>query len=299
MIYTVTLNPAIDKTVTIPGFCLDSVNRVVDCRLDPGGKGINVSKVLSALGQPSVVFTLLAGDTGRTLRAMLAQAGLSVVAHELPGQTRQNLKVVDPARHSSAATLAGLRQDLLARVQPGDLVVLAGSLPAGAPPDTYAGWVSACQAAGAKVFVDADGPALREAVAARPYLIKPNESELVRLAGCPLPTETALVAAGRALLAAGVHKVVISRGAQGALYLSEEETFAAEGLSVPVGSTVGAGDSMVAALALAEARGLPWREAARLSTAAGAANVSCQGTEPAPREAVEALLERVVLRPAQ
>ena len=310
MIYTVTLNPAIDKTVTIPDFCLDSVNRVVDCRLDPGGKGINVSKVLLALGQPSVVFTLLAGDTGRTLRAMLAQAGLSVVAHELPGQTRQNLKVVDPARHSntdinepgapaSAAALAGLRQDLLARVQPGDLVVLAGSLPAGAPPDTYAGWVSACQAAGAKVFVDADGPALREAVAARPYLIKPNESELVRLAGCPLPTETALVAAGRALLAAGVHKVVISRGAQGALYLSEEETFAAEGLSVPVGSTVGAGDSMVAALALAEARGLPWREAARLSTAAGAANVSCQGTEPAPREAVEALLERVVLRPAQ
>ena len=179
MIYTVTLNPAIDKTVTIPDFCLDSVNRVVDCRLDPGGKGINVSKVLSALGQPSVVFTLLAGDTGRTLRAMLAQAGLPVVAHELPGQTRQNLKVVDPARHSntdinepgapaSAAALAGLRQDLLARVQPGDLVVLAGSLPAGAPPDTYAGWVSACQAAGAKVFVDADGPALREAVAARP-----------------------------------------------------------------------------------------------------------------------------------
>ena len=95
MIYTVTLNPAIDKTVTIPNFCLDSVNRVVDCRLDPGGKGINVSKVLSALGQPSVVFTLLAGDTGRTLRAMLAQAGLPVVAHELPGQTRQNLKVVD------------------------------------------------------------------------------------------------------------------------------------------------------------------------------------------------------------
>ena len=103
---------------------------------------------------------------------------------------------------------------------------------------------------------------------------------------------------GRCLLPACT-RVVISRGAQGALYLSEEETFAAEGLSVPVGSTVGAGDSMVAALALAEARGLPWREAARLSTAAGAANVSCQGTEPAPREAVEALLERVVLRPAQ
>lgn len=308
MIYTVTLNPAIDKTVTIPNFSLDEVNRVAEIRLDPGGKGINVSKVLAALGEPSVILTLLAGETGRALRAMLEQTGLPVLARTLPGQTRQNLKIVDPDRHTNtdinepgapanADALAGLRQDLLGRLRPGDLVVLAGSLPGGAPAATYADWAAACRAAGAKVFVDADGPALRAAIAAKPYLLKPNAAELSRLTGRPLESEAALLAAGRELLAAGVPRVVISRGAQGALYLTAEEAFATESIPVPVGSTVGAGDSMVAALALAEARGLSWQEAARLSTAAAAANVMSRGTDPAPRGTVEALLDRVVCRP--
>ena len=117
--------------------------------------------------------------------------------------------------------------------------------------------------------------------------------EVARLAGKKLETLEELTAEGRRLLERGIERVVISLGGRGALYLRKGSTIYAEGLKVPVGSTVGAGDSVVAALAYAEAQGLSEEEAVRLSTAAGAANVMCSGTQAAEREAVEALLPKV------
>ena len=184
--------------------------------------------------------------------------------------------------------LDALLHDLLAEVHAGDIVVLAGSLPKGAPQDTYRTWTAACKKAGARVFLDADGALLAEGIKAAPYLIKPNDDELSRLAGRKLETIEELTAEGQKLLERG-----ISLGGRGALYLRKGSTIYAEGLRVPVGSTVGAGDSVVAALAYAEAQGLSEEEAVRLSTAAGAANVMCSGTQAAEREAVEALLPKV------
>ena len=143
------------------------------------------------------------------------------------------------------------------------------------------------------MFLDADGALLAEGLKAAPYLIKPNDDELSRLAGKKLETLEELTAEGRRLLERGIERVVISLGGRGALYLRKGSTIYAEGLKVPVGSTVGAGDSVVAALAYAEAQGLSEEEAVRLSTAAGAANVMCSGTQAAEREAVEALLPKV------
>lgn len=307
MIYTVTLNPALDKTVEIPGMALDTVNRVTSMRTDPGGKGINVSKVIAKLGGESCAMGILGGESGRTLLAALEREGLRTHFRFVEGQTRTNLKIIDRALHTntdinepgltvSPADLDALLRDLLGMVREGDIVVLAGSLPQGAPQDTYRVWTAACREKGARVCLDADGVLLAEGLKAAPYLIKPNEDELSRLVGHRLTDTDELIAEGRRLLKGGVTRVVISLGERGALYLRGNEVLYAEGLSVPVGSTVGAGDSVVAALAYADSLGMSDEDAVRLSTATGAANVMCSGTQPAEREAVEKLLPQVKIR---
>lgn len=307
MIYTVTLNPALDKTVEIPGMALDTVNRVTSMRTDPGGKGINVSKVIAKLGGESCAVGILGGESGRTLLAALEREGLRTHFRFVEGQTRTNLKIIDRALHTntdinepgltvSPADLDALLRDLLGMVREGDIVVLAGSLPQGAPQDTYRVWTAACREKGARVCLDADGVLLAEGLKAAPYLIKPNEDELSRLVGHRLTDTDELIVEGRRLLKGGVTRVVISLGERGALYLRGNEVLYAEGLSVPVGSTVGAGDSVVAALAYADSLGMSDEDAVRLSTATGAANVMCSGTQPAEREAVEKLLPQVKIR---
>ena len=304
MIYTVTLNPALDKTVEIPGMALDTVNRITAMRTDPGGKGINVSKVIAKLGGESRAVGILGGESGKMLEKLLEGEPFATRFRFVEGQTRTNLKIIDREGHTNTdinepgltvtdADLDALLHELLAELRPGDIVVLAGSLPKGAPQDTYRSWTAACKKAGARVFLDADGALLAEGIKAAPYLIKPNDDELSRLAGKKLETLEELTAEGRRLLERGIERVVISLGGRGALYLRKSSTIYAEGLKVPVGSTVGAGDSVVAALAYAEAQGLSEEEAIRLSTAAGAANVMCSGTQAAEREAVEALLPKV------
>ena len=304
MIYTVTLNPALDKTVEIPGMALDTVNRITEMRTDPGGKGINVSKVIAKLGGESCAAGILGGGSGKMLEKLLENENFTTRFRFVEGQTRTNLKIIDREGHTNTdinepgltvtdADLDALLRELLAELRPGDIVVLAGSLPKGAPQDTYRSWTAACKKAGARVFLDADGALLAEGLKAAPYLIKPNDDELSRLAGKKLETLEELTAEGRRLLERGIERVVISLGGRGALYLRKGSTIYAEGLRVPVGSTVGAGDSVVAALAYAEAQGLSEEEAIRLSTAAGAANVMCSGTQAAEREAVEALLPKV------
>ena len=306
MIYTVTLNPALDKTVEIPDFAPGRVNRITALRTDPGGKGLNVSKVIAKLGGDSEAFVLLGGSAGRAVATALE--GLGVRCHIAwgEGETRTNLKIVDPVRRINtdinetgfavpSALTDGLLERLAAVVHPGDIVVLSGSLPPGAPADTYAAWITRCKAAGARVFLDADGAALAEGLRAKPFLVKPNDEELSRLLGRELRTHAELAQAARTLTSRGVERVVVSLGAEGALFVDASSTVYAPGIPVPVGSTVGAGDSMVAALALAAERGMTAEETMRLAMAAGAANVMSSGTQAASREEVMALLPRVRL----
>lgn len=306
MICTVTLNPALDKTVEIPSLTIDSVNRITTMRTDPGGKGINVSKVISKLGGKSIATGILGGGTGRAIQSALEAMGLETSFLFADGETRTNLKVIDPVSHTntdinepgvtvSEEILNGLLHDILEMVSAGDIVVLSGSLPKGAPKDTYKTWVKACKEAGAKVILDADGDLLAAGIEASPYLIKPNNHELSKLMGETLETPQELEKAARGLMEKyKIAKIVVSMGGAGALYVTEEETIYAEGLKVPVGSTVGAGDSVVAALAVAEESGMSLEETVRLSTATGAANVMCSGTQAAEYDVIEGLIPQVV-----
>lgn len=304
MIYTVTLNPALDKTVEIPSLTIDSVNRITTLRTDPGGKGINVSKVIDKLGRKSIATGILGGDTGHNILSALDKMGLESSFLFVEGETRTNLKIIDPVCKTntdinepgvtvSAEILNQLKGELLKRLQEGDIVILSGSLPKGSPKDTYNTWVTDCKKAGAKVFLDADGSLLAEGIEAGPYLIKPNNHELSGLMNQTLESPEELAKAAKSLMKHGIEKVIVSMGSKGALYVTKEEVLYAEGLKVPVGSTVGAGDSVVAALAVAEEAGMSLEETVRLSTATGAANVMCSGTQAAEYSVIQTLIPKV------
>lgn len=304
MIHTVTLNPALDKTATIPNFRADAVNRIESLRTDPGGKGINVSKVIQKLGARSTALGILAGHSGQQISRGLEEIGLTCRFTFVPGETRTNLKIVDPVGHThtdinepgqpvSQEILDAMLDSLLQQLREGDIVVLSGSLPKGAVPDTYGTWTRACREKAAKVFLDADGAPLHHGLKAKPWLVKPNEKELANLLGEFPKAEADLVSAGRKLQEQGVARVVISLGAEGALFFFEDAVYRAKGLPVPVGSTVGAGDSMVAALAVACEKQLSVEETVALAMATSAANVMCSGTQAAEWSVIEKLLRDV------
>ena len=307
MIYTVTLNPALDKTVEIPSLTINSVNRISSMRTDPGGKGINVSKVISKLGGKSIAVGILGGDTGRSILSAVESIGIETGFLFTEGETRTNMKIVDPVRHTNTdinepgMTVSEdipklLLQKVLGELSGKDIVILSGSIPKGCPKNIYRDWINACRQKGARVILDADGEQFAAGLEAGPYLIKPNHHELSALMKQDLNTPLELGrAAYRLKKQYGIRKIVVSMGAAGALYVSAGEMIHAEGLRVPVGSTVGAGDSVVAALAIAEEKDMSLEEAARLSTATGAANVMCSGSQAAEYETIEELIPKVVL----
>ena len=171
-IYTVTLNPALDKTVQVSNFAVDQVNRITWLRQDAGGKGINVSKVIAKLGGESTAIAVLAGQTGKWIADTLGENNIKVQAISVPGETRTNLKVVDteggtntdinePGPEVTDTVLDQVLADVIAKTSAGDIVVLSGSLPRGASADTYGRWTRALRDAGLKVYLVAAGAALR------------------------------------------------------------------------------------------------------------------------------------------
>lgn len=307
MIYTVTLNPAIDKTVEIPDFTTGKVNRVCSLRLDAGGKGINVTKCLMNLGVESIAAMICGGSSGKKLLTMLSHQHVQTLAVSVPGETRTNLKIIDPTGKTNTdineagpeiphETLETLKHALEERIQPGDGIILSGSLPKGADVTTYQRWCEYFRSRGALVYLDADGEAMKAGIQAKPYMIKPNDEELARLLGKPMQSLEDLLQAGTALVENGIEEVVISLGSKGALFLNRDSIHLAKALMVPVRSTVGAGDSMVAAMAYSKAKNLPREQQIRLAVAMGAASVMCDGTQAPEKELVWELAKQVEIQ---
>ena len=307
MIYTVTLNPAIDKTVVIENMQPGGVNRVVSLREDAGGKGVNVSKCLKNLGAESVAAMILAGGTGDRLEAMLGELGIAVLQVRTEGMNRTNLKIVDPVKKEntdinepgpvvSEDLLEKFQKTLGEQIQKGDIVILSGSLPAGVDRGLYGAWTSYFRGMGACVYLDADGEPMEKGMAAVPYMIKPNNEELAKLLGKETLTMEEMIAEGKRLLERGIEEIVISLGGDGAIFVSADGVFQAEGLKVTVKSTVGAGDSMVAAMAYGQDKNLGREEKIRLAVAMGAASVMQSGTQSPEADLVWELAQQVKLR---
>ena len=306
MIRTVCLNPAIDKTIQVPGFTLDAVNRVTELRADAGGKGINVSKVVKELGGCSRAYAILAGDAGKAIRSMVEAMGIEVTSVDVAGETRTNTKIVDQRLHTNtdvnepgpvttADDLTALLDMLVADIDEGDTVILAGSIPAGAP-STPTPPGSRPARRPAPGLPRCRRRVLDQGISAGPTMIKPNDHELSGMVGRDLDTLEKIDAAAREIMGRGVEWVTVSMGGEGALFVTPEKTYKASSPKVKVGSTVGAGDSVVAAIAFAQEEGLDIIETIRLAVATGAANVSMEGTQAAPRALVDSLVDQVGIR---
>jgi 1-phosphofructokinase len=280
-VVTVTLNPAIDQTLSIPGFAAGRVNRVAESRSDAGGKGVNVASFLADLGIDVIATGFLGAENAAPFETLFARKGIADRFVRIDGSTRVGIKIVDERTHETTdINFPGLSpraedvDELLVRIAaltvPGRWFVLSGSVPPGLPDNIYATLIEAIHKGGGHVVLDTSGPALREALAGVPEVIKPNVEELGELVGRPLDTPGAVRAAAESLLERGVGQVVVSMGGAGAVFLESGRALLARPPEVPVRSTVGAGDAMVSGIVYALIHGLPLEDVARTATASGA-----------------------------
>jgi 1-phosphofructokinase family hexose kinase len=278
-IVTVTLNAALDVTYDVEALVPHATHRVLQVRARAGGKGVNVARVLRQLGHDTVVAGLAGGHTGGLIRADLAASGLPDALVAIGGESRRTLTVVsrrdggatllnEPGPEVRAAEWADFRARFDRLLAAGSsAVVLAGSLPAGVPASAYAELVEAAHRHRVPALVDAEGEALRAALAAAPEVVKPNAAELRATTGHADPARGA-----EALRRAGAAAVVASLGPDGLLAVTDAGSWRAVPPEVVAGNPTGAGDAAVAALAAGLVDGLPWparlREAVAVSAAA-------------------------------
>lgn len=265
MIVTLTLNPSLDRTLEVGRLRRGAVQRAAQVRLDPGGKGVNVTRALLANGVDSRAVIPCGGPDGDELVRLLAAEAVAVVAVPIRGHTRSNVAVaeadgtVTKINEPGAALSDGEFEAVAATVQrhagPGGWVVLCGSLPPGLPADAYARLTRRFAAAGVRVAVDTSGPALPAAAAAGPDLLKPNREELADAAGAVLGDLGDVAAAAGRLREAGAGAVLVSLGADGALLVDGDGVRLARAAPVLARSTVGAGDALLAGFLAAGARG--------------------------------------------
>lgn len=299
---TVTLNPAIDRTISVANLRPGAVNRAELVGDRAGGKGVNVAAALAEQGHRAVALGFLGHENEGVFTAFFSALGVRDRCLRLSGSTRTGIKIVDPARGETTDLnfpgLAPTPADLAALLRQLDELdarwcVLAGSLPPGVAADFYAQAILRLRARGVRVALDTSGEPLGVALAAGPDLIKPNVHELADLTGRELRDEAGVIEAARALVAGGIGLVAVSRGADGAVFVTADEVVAARPPAIPVRSTVGAGDAMVAGLVAARLRGLSLAESARLATAFSLHALTRADSGADPRAAVAAFAPRV------
>ncbi len=279
-VITVTFNPAIDETIALDALLPGTVHRARAVRFDPGGKGVIVAGCLADWGQRVVATGLLGEDNDAPFTDLFAAKGIEDRFCRFSGPTRVNVKLVDP-RDTTDINLPGAdlapeqmhraRDAVLALASSGAIVVLAGSLPADFPDDTYAHCIAELTARQVRVVLDTSGPpltaALQAAAGALPHAIKPNRTELEAWAQRALPTHADLISASRDLLTRGVALVAVSLGSEGAIFVTREAALHASLPAMRPASTVGAGDAMVAGMVAGINSGAPIENIARLATA--------------------------------
>ncbi len=311
MIYTLTLNPAVDRELTVPDLTFDTVLRAVESRVDVGGKGFNVSRLLQEMGTASTAVALLGGRTGEMLRDGLAALGIPTDFVWVPDETRTNVSIVTPAHgHSIKVNESGpvilpekqseILRNIEARTQAGDWWVMSGSLPPGIPDDFYARAIGIVNTARAYAILDTSGEALRLGCTARPTLVKPNLTEAQLLTGQLLETgkegtQSELIACAAAIKAIGPENVIISSGGSGALLYTGQGAWMARSPTIEERNPIGAGDALVGGVVWAMNQSFDLPEALGWGVACGAAAASQDGTGVGSRQRIEALHLQVTI----
>ena len=303
MIYTVTLNPALDRAVDVERLLVDDTTRILSETHYAAGKGIDVSRVIRELGGQSIALGLVGGYDGLQVEGLLINAGVMNSFTRISGETRTNIILkekttgqqfmISAAGPEINAAEIGQFYQRVVQIQDMSYLVLSGSLPRGVTPNLYGQLILAGREKGGFVLLDADGRALKESIEYHPTAIKPNRFELSRLIGKDLESESDILSACEEIHERGIPYVLVSRGKEGLILSTVERKVKAIAPPVEVESTVGAGDSVVAGFVLAHARGKDLTECVRLACAAGTATAQTPGTELCHRAGVEKMLPLV------
>lgn len=307
MIITLTLNPAIDKTLTLENFDPHKMNRSVAITQDPGGKGINVSKVIKALDGHTVAMGIVGGSTGNSILASLQHEGIHTDFVQIAEDTRTNLKIFSKDNQETIEineagpkiqeeALGQLKNKLFETLQPGAICVLAGSVPQGIATSIYKDLIVELKHLGAIVILDADGELFRNGLLGKPDFIKPNLKELEAYFGKTIATEEDLKNCGQKFMEMGIKNVIFSLGSEGAFFMNHGGAYKACPLKVEAHSSVGAGDAFVGALAYALESQMSIEDTLKLAIATSAGAVTTVGTKPAQLDWVNAHKNDVVVQ---
>lgn len=305
MIYTITLNPALDRTLWIEKVRDDVSNRIIEEKSFAGGKSIDVSKVLKNLGMDSIALGFVGGFAGRELEGRLLNEGIQTEFVHVSGETRTNIIIHERQTGKQLAFNArgpeirpSELMEFIERLESlpcSDLVAIGGSLPIGVTPEIYRKIIVMVKRCQSIVVLDVDGEALRKGITARPDVVKPNIHELSELVGRSLKELDDIRAAAREINQQGVKMVLVSMGARGILLVSEGHEYLAVPPNVDVQSTIGAGDSSVAGFISGLVAGKSLKDCLIYAAAAGTATTLHQGTALAQMEDFERLVPQVKL----
>ncbi|MFH9610917.1 1-phosphofructokinase [Streptomyces sp. NPDC017448] len=292
MILTVTPNPSLDRTYELPGLGRGTVLRATADRVDPGGKGVNVSRAVAAAGRRTVAVAPVGGPEGALLTRLLGELGIEAAGVPIAGSTRVNVTLVEPDGTLTKVNAAGPElspaeaEEVLDAVRvhapAADWIACCGSLPRGLPPQWYAELVERSHRAGTRIALDTSGAALTAALAQEPDVIKPNAQELAEAVGRPLVTVGDALEAAEELRGRGARSVLASLGADGQLLVEAGGAHFATAPVAAVRSNVGAGDASLAGFLAAGGLG---PVALASAVAHGAAAVQLAGSlMPAPAD---------------
>ncbi len=305
MIYTITLNPALDRTLWIKRVRDDVSNRILEEKTFAGGKSVDVSKVLNNFGVDNIALGFVGGFAGRELEGRLLNEGVHTDFVRVSGETRTNIVIHEKEAGKQLAFNAlgpeikpsELMQfiEQLEMLPCTDLVAIGGSMPPGVSPKICRKIITLMKRCEARVSLDVDGDALRQGIRAHPDIIKPNIHELSELVGHELRHMDEIVAAAREINQQGVEIVLVSMGARGILLVADGREYIAVPPEVVVEGTIGAGDSSVAGFIYGLVQGRDLKECLIYAAAAGTATTLHQGTALCEKEDFERLVPQVKL----
>lgn len=294
MVLTVTLNPAVDKTCCLNELLLGQVNRLQSVMSVAGGKGVNVTKILRQFEYPVTAMGFIGGYTGQLIQERLTEMGAECHFTYIDQATRVSTniladngyvtEVLEPGPVISKDELSRFLSEYKRQLQRVDMVVLSGSIPQGVPEDIYKTLTMLAKEAGCKVFLDTSGEALKKAVRAVPYLLKPNKKEFEYLVGRKLTTVEGIKEQIKELLNSGIEKIIVSLGSKGFVYGDKEGIIEQKPVKVKAVNTVACGDCLVASFCMSEMEGVERMQAICKAAALAASNAATSVSAQIPME---------------
>ncbi|HDH10773.1 MAG TPA: 1-phosphofructokinase [Nitrospirae bacterium] len=306
MIYTITLNPAMDRTLRVEKIRPDDSNRIAEEQRYAGGKGIDVSRVLTTLGPVNKALGFVGGFAGEELEGRLLNEGIACDFVRISGETRTNI-IVNEASTGNQTVFNAKGPEIrpyelmqmihkVEKVEGPEIVAISGSLPPGVHPEIYRKIIGIFKERGARVLLDTDGDALKVGIQGLPDIIKPNIHELGRLVGQELQEKDEIISAANSVLKQGTGIVLVSMGAEGILLIAEKEQYIASPPVVKIENTIGAGDSAVAGFVYGLSGDKTLKEALVCAVAAGTATTLRPGTALCRKEDFLRLVPQIILK---